>query len=493
MSKLNRDILYLIFEKLHDDKNTLYTSLLVNKTWCETIIPILWRNPWKYLTPRSENLLYNVIISHLSDELKNNLKFYGIDFSTSLYKKLLFNYFSFCKHLDLVAISRIMYMNSNMSMNSSYLTQVCYSKCKSTKLSVVMEILKAFINVDTKFTHLYLPQDSESQVHLIPEAKHSLSEIVFLSCYTLINDEIITGLTEICHSIEVLEIFVEKKDTNYGITKLIEASKKLVDVRLIIDNKIFFSDPTINNSDIDELCKVLENSLMKHAHTIQYFKITSPPTTKILSSLVNLKGLELNFRNRSIQMNNLEDIFLINLRILKSRNFQTNILRSLIVNTNGSLTEISIDDTFNNEVDNKSIIQAIYQNCPNLQYLKLMFRNENVLELEQLFICCKYLYGIYFLLTDVSSYLDKLFKILTESSPTNLFRFKFKIIPDELINLESLKLFFDNWKGRNSMLLQFELYGSVDLIDLIEEYESIGIIKEFNELNRYNTFKDFEW
>jgi hypothetical protein len=35
----------------------------------------------------------------------------------------------------------------------------------------------------------------------------------------------------------------------------------------------------------------LENSLIKHVNTIQYFKITKRPTTKILSSLVNLKSL----------------------------------------------------------------------------------------------------------------------------------------------------------------------------------------------------------
>ena len=50
MSKLNsRDsILYLIFKELQDEK-TLFSYLRVNKTWCETIIPILWKDPWKYL------------------------------------------------------------------------------------------------------------------------------------------------------------------------------------------------------------------------------------------------------------------------------------------------------------------------------------------------------------------------------------------------------------------------------------------------------------
>jgi len=48
MSNLNKDVLYLMFEELQNDEKTLYSCLLVSKTWCEVIIPILWKNPWKY-------------------------------------------------------------------------------------------------------------------------------------------------------------------------------------------------------------------------------------------------------------------------------------------------------------------------------------------------------------------------------------------------------------------------------------------------------------
>jgi len=48
MSKLNKDILFLLFEELHDDSKSLFSCLLVNRLWCETVIPILWRDPWCY-------------------------------------------------------------------------------------------------------------------------------------------------------------------------------------------------------------------------------------------------------------------------------------------------------------------------------------------------------------------------------------------------------------------------------------------------------------
>src|SRR5437016_4578165 len=98
MFKLNRDILYLMFKELQNHEETLFSYLTVNKTWCETIVPILWRNPWKYLKGNEfkKNLLLNIIISHLSDESRNNLKSQGVGPLTSLYQRPSFNYISFC-------------------------------------------------------------------------------------------------------------------------------------------------------------------------------------------------------------------------------------------------------------------------------------------------------------------------------------------------------------------------------------------------------------
>src|SRR4051812_11154851 len=106
MSKLNSDALYLIFEELQFDKNTLYSCLSVNKIWSEFAIPILWKNPWKYLKKGREELLLNVIISHLSEESKNNLKNQGIHSLTNSYRRPLFDYITYCRHLNLNEIIR---------------------------------------------------------------------------------------------------------------------------------------------------------------------------------------------------------------------------------------------------------------------------------------------------------------------------------------------------------------------------------------------------
>jgi len=78
----------------------------------------------------------------------------------------------------------------------------------------------------------------------------------------------------------------------------------------------------------------------------------------------------------------LENISLPFLKVLRAKHVLVDNLKSLIKSAGGSLIEMSATyRTGHNTNNNKRIIQAIYQNCPNLKYLKLIFRNDNILEL----------------------------------------------------------------------------------------------------------------
>jgi len=153
------------------------------------------------------------------------------------------------------------------------------------------------------------------------------------------------------------------------------------------------------------------------------------------------------------------------LRILKAEQVPSEFLANLIKNTKGHLSEISL---YYIDVDIEKLIQAIYQNCPNLRYLKLSlrsnFNNFNSVisaEFENLLINCQFLNGLIidiFCHNTSSEFIswDKLFEILAKSSPINLFKFKF--YPSNTIELEHLKSFFDNWKNRKPMLLKLFSY-----------------------------------
>src|ERR1700743_1707586 len=101
MSQLNKDILFLIFEELHDDSKSLFSCLMVNRTWCETVIPILWRNPWCYaINYKNKNYLFMIIASYLSDDIKEFLTRQGIQLPPVLFQPLLFDYLSFCRSIN---------------------------------------------------------------------------------------------------------------------------------------------------------------------------------------------------------------------------------------------------------------------------------------------------------------------------------------------------------------------------------------------------------
>ena len=96
------------------------------------------------------------------------------------------------------------------------------------------------------------------------------------------------------------------------------------------------------------------------------------------------------------------------------------------------------------------------------------------------------------------SYLDwdNLFNILVKSSPTSLFKFKFHFSRFSEPKSESLKLFFDSWKGRHPMFLQtISMDGTAikGCFDLIKKYKTDGIIKKYDNDDYGTNFEQFEW
>ncbi|RIA97740.1 hypothetical protein C1645_813608 [Glomus cerebriforme] len=331
MSILNLDVLYLIFKELQDCGPALYSCLLVNKTWCEMIIPILWKNPWKLINKGKEQLFLNVIISHLSDESKDNLNNQGMKIS---YQRPLFDYISFCKHLNLKDVVNLI----------GYPDVPIFKK----------EMLKLFINSNAKFTHLYIPHEFY-QLNLILKAKRCFSEL------------------------------------------------------------------------------------------------------------------------KAFSYNNLEFLPFTSIHKLE--------MIDLIKNASRYLTEVEI----NNELyDDQMVIRSIYQNCPNLKYVKLIIKSNGFLELEKLLTNCQYLdtLGIYDNNCWININWKYLFKILANSSPTSLFKFKFIFYKPP--KLEHLKLFFDNWKNRNPMhpirlhvnCRNWNFGNFIELVDFVDKYKKTRIVKK---------------
>jgi hypothetical protein len=362
MSKLNKDVIFLILRELKDDNKSIYSCLFVNRTWCKMTVPILWNDPTRrfrsYPTDDVCNMLLNVILLHLSEESKVNLKNQGINLFIETYQRPLFNYISFWKHLNLHFLDTFV---------------------EDFKISILgKEILNLF-NMNTKFVSFSVREPCYID---ITGTESCFSELEYFYCDGYIGRDILEKLAEINTSIKKFRFIIGCHTDNPGIIRLIEVQKNLKEVNLI------HRDLT----DRKSYRKTLEESLIKCVDTIQYLKINWKPITKSFSYLINLVSLEIraaicDFKN----WNHLEKVSLPLLKFLKFIYVPFNFIASLIKSTKGYLIEIII--TYQG-VDDGTLIQAIYQNCPNLNYLKLTLFDSNISEFENVLINCQFLMGL---------------------------------------------------------------------------------------------------
>ena len=138
MSKLNKDILFLIFEELQEDSNSLFSCLMVDRLWCETVIPILWRNPWNYSIAYCKVSLYHIITFYLPDNIKEFL-------TEKPPQSILFDYLSFCKSINVDALNIIISTRTSDLYEQFFLQGEIYSllmrKCPELK-SLNIETIK---------------------------------------------------------------------------------------------------------------------------------------------------------------------------------------------------------------------------------------------------------------------------------------------------------------------------------------------------------------
>ena len=121
------------------------------------------------------------------------------------------------------------------------------------------------------------------------------------------------------------------------------------------------------------------------------------------------------------------------------------------------------------------------------------FWKVSVVELENLLTECQYLSGLVITIHEANWIgLDFLFKIIAESSPASLYKFKF-YFANYVYRLESFFLFFDCWKGRRPMLLETMKLRIPERV--IDQFKAQGIIEEY-EYNKGLVnlgYDDFEW
>src|SRR6266542_1677073 len=284
MSKLDKDILFLLFEELQDDSKSLFSCLLVNRLWCETVIPILWKDPWCYedvINYQEKRSLYYIITFSLSDDIKEFLKSQGIQIS---HQSPLFDYLSFCKSINVNVIKNIISIGSSSTYNQFLLQQEIYSL-----------FMRKFPEI--KYSDM---RTIEHQIFYFSEAKTSLESLVELKCDISIDPIYFYGLACICKYIQgfiIINTIDPNININDGIIKLIEAQKNLRYFEWKDDFRYFYSDDfeDIYGKTFLALEKKVDtlNHLVISFHFYEYY-YQDIPIPIDLSKFHKLKTLKIN-------------------------------------------------------------------------------------------------------------------------------------------------------------------------------------------------------
>jgi hypothetical protein len=480
MSKLNKDVLFLIFEELQDDSKILFSCLMVNKLWCETVIPILWRNPWYYeINYSNKNNLFNTITFYLSDDVKELLTRQGVQLPSVSSQSLLFDYLSFCRSINTNTINMIISIGSSLAYNQFLLQQEFYSL-----------FMKKFPELK------YLDMRSiNHQIFYFPEAKTRLESLYELKCDTSIDSSYFYGLARFCQYIQRLIIINVTPKANYGIAKLIEVQKNLKYFEWTDD----FDDDDFTGDLYKEIFIELEKKADNLNHLelffLYYDSIDHTLMQKLLPKLHKLKTLIIN--EFSFINENLLKILIYNDLEILNIDFITIYEASIIIgNSGGNLKKVSIkpydflyyEDNFR-DVSLK-FIRKIYENCPLIECLSLAFSpsKDHFIEFEKLLKVCQNLKSL--LLFTSNYYIDEteekiiengeeILKILIKSAPNNLRELRF--FSDFKFSMKAFEEFLEKWRGRPSLsiLTSNNIYAGEDYKKLIDKYKNSGVIKSF--------------
>jgi hypothetical protein len=495
MPILNKDILFLISEELQDDSKSLFSCLMTNEYCCETVIPILWRNPWRYgdINYSNKSYLFIIIACYLFDDIKEFITNQTIRLPLGSEQPLLFDYLSFCRSINVNIINNIISIGSSLAYNKYFMQQEFYRlimrKCQDLRYFDMRSI--------------------KHQIFHFPEANARLESLCELKCDTSIDSSYFCGLSRSCQHIQRLIIVNIDTKLNHGIAGLIEAQENLK----YFEWKDDFDDDYPEEELYREIFLALENKADSLNHLIilsfQYAKdVDDTFLQKILPKFHKLKTLAIDyfpyFTEEQVKILGYQD-----LEILKIEFISLNGISSLIENSGGRLKKILFrpgDIEFGSNFNEISLdfIRKIYENCPSIEYLSTAFppSKEHFNEFEKLLKICKNLKSLLFVLTNMDMRGETnekmlkngeiLLQILIKLAPTNLKEIRF-YNGDFKFSLENMEEFFERWRGRTalSILTSDSLYKREDYKKLIDKYKNGGIIKDFRYEPSYRVDYDF--
>ncbi|RIB18581.1 hypothetical protein C2G38_1337814 [Gigaspora rosea] len=417
------EILDLIFSYLYSDIHDtkfLHSCLLVNRSWCQRVVSLLWRAPFSvrledyiWLEEYRSISIINTYISCLNDTEKFLLKDNGINISSISIKNPLFNYPSYLKIFD------------NWGLDISIKNWFFHSKDKnrliidSDKKILLSETLcKLFFRQDLDFNQLTLwrkPSISDipslSTFTFHPNLLSQLRVLHLNLAYTTESGRfknmvsLVTSLPNLCKKLCELDIRLQVMDLH--LVNLIQSQYNL---------KYFRLDCSGNIAPAISALQYQSNSLIRVEFShVQFSGIALDSLVScknlLILSFINCKGLT-SFTWMPLKKADFK------LQILFVRKCETTqeFLESAIETSNCHLNELFMSDS------SPKILDSISKFCPNIKTFEIDIKPSSTtyfLNLLSKLVLLERL-SVTLLIYDASNFLSLLPNVL----PTTLFNLK---------------------------------------------------------------------
>jgi hypothetical protein len=488
---INKDVLFLIFGELQDDSKSLFSCLMVNRLWCETVIPILWRDPWCYdIDYSNKNYLFIIITSYLSDDIKESLMRQGIQLLSVSFQLLLFDYLSFCRSINVNTINIITSIGTSLAHNQFILQQEFYS---------------LFMKKFPKLKYLDI-KSIKHQIFHYPEDNLRYESLCELRCDTSIDPSYFNRLAQLCQYIQRLIVFNLGPGVFNGIAKLINVQKNLKCFEWEDDH-----DVCLTGADhYKEILIALEKKVDTINHLKLFFQYKDYTSQIVLPKFHKLKTLITDFWSFKNE-EQLKMCVYHDLKIFKIDYYSLKAASIIIENNGGHLKKFFFESIYELDdyidYDNSLVfIRKVYENCPLIEYLSLIFppSKQHSNEFEKLLKICQNLKSLLLVvyindvetenLEELLENGEELLKILIRSAPTNLR--EIRISRDFKFSFEAFEKFLEKWRGRPvlTILTSNPIYTRVEnYVKLINKYKNDGVIKDFRHESFMNVINmDFK-
>ncbi|CAG8490385.1 1411_t:CDS:1 [Funneliformis caledonium] len=495
-SALPSDCLREIFQYFVNDMTSLYCCMLVNRTWCRIIIPLLWRRPFEYSESKSKK--YFELIRTYLDCLTNSarMRIRKVGYYLPSYPRPLFPYHEYLKELDCEKLDEAV---------EEWIGRFEFDQCLEDPDDIIYtELLKLLMSQRQSLWRLRLGQYKKGYnlppISTFPRIKYTLAnlrrfefrgDIDCLSEPGLDNlYDFLIKLSHISNGIE--KIYIDMTEDDYGLSveglqQLIASQKNLLSfhynqemseinnsksfIEALSSNANTLKNVEFNNIPLNEQCL----GALKKFHNLEsmqfvycYEKDIFNETVKVLEDLPSQLKVEKLMFHRG-------DLSSVTLEVLR------------LANTN--VRELTVDNIV------PDLFEVILEHCPNIVYLAaaisqktfeslaclstskiehlilktLDTKNIETKDFQQLGKSLSL--SLHHLSLNFNISVEELSSLLKEcQSPLKSLCLKFDVITDDDINRDEYLRVVMEFAKKNELLKEFKFYLDVksDLFDVLK-------------------------